>query len=353
MRQVALSPDGHRVATAVDGGMPLQPARIRVWDRISGQQLLDIRYPSYSCYNLEFNPDGSLLTGSFSGSPSERGTVIWDSRSGELLHRFENEGRHAVFSPDGKTIATIGGKDQQPQEVVLRNVVTGKMIRRLPETWHDISRLAFSPDGLHLAVGANKDYKEKLPGLTGSITVWEVANGHQLKSCLGPIESMAYSPDGELLATGSRSEVKVFHTRTLDEVATLDEPAGHIAFGPDSRRLLTSGSGIRVWDVDSWQEVFGFRGAGSSFDLAGGFLVAGGRGVAKIWDLRPVSAEDATEREAIGIVRFLAGQQLTAEETAKRIRDDRTIGNGVRERALTYVESQQTNKHLEPSEARK
>ena len=296
--------------------------------------------------------------GSFSGSPSDRGTVIWDSRSGELLHRFEDEGRHntfrhAVFSPDGKTIATIGGKDQPPQEVVLRNVVTGKVIRRLPETWYSISRLAFSPDGLQLAVTANKDRTGPGPRLTGSITVWEVANGHQLKSCLGPIESMAYSPDGELLATGSRSEVKVFHANTLYEVATLDEPALHIAFGPDSRRLLTSSSGvIRVWDVDSWQEVFGFRGAGLSFDIGSGFLVSGVGGGAKIWDLRPTSTEDHLEREAIGIVRFLAGQKLTAEETAKRIRDDQTIGNGVRERALTYVESQRTNEHSEPSEAR-
>lgn len=338
VNRVALSPDGRRIVTAafggLQGGMPLQPARIRVWDRISGQQLLDISDSSNHCTNLEFNPDGKLIAAAFFGE----GTVLWNSRSGELLHRFKNEGRHAVFSPDGKTIATAGGEDRQPQEVVLRNVSTGKVIRRLPETWYAISRLAFSPDGLQLAVTANKDRTEPGPRVTGSVTVWEVANGRQLKSSLGPIENMAYSPDGELLATGSRSEVKVFHARTLDEVATLDEPARHIAFGPDSRRLLTGGSGvIRVWDVDSWQEVFGFRGAGLSFDIGSGFLVSGGGGGPKIWDLRPTSTEDALEREAIGFAQFLIGQRLTAEETAKRIRDDKTVSDEVKNKVRSLL----------------
>jgi serine/threonine protein kinase/WD40 repeat protein len=98
------------------------------------------------------------------------------------------------------------------------------------------------------------------------------------KVILGPqqdVRHVTVSPDGRWAATGSHtvassSGAKVWHadTDTGDRVADL--PVGGLCavmFSPDSRWLVTTGGGARIWAVDSWQEGPTLAGARHTRDV--------------------------------------------------------------------------------------
>jgi serine/threonine protein kinase/WD40 repeat protein len=70
---------------------------------------------------------------------------------------------------------------------------------------------------------------------------------------------VAVSPEGEWIATGSHSDtdvyVKIWEARTGRHVADLPVEGGSgVSFSPDSRWLLTTGGGCRLWAVGTWRE---------------------------------------------------------------------------------------------------
>jgi WD40 repeat protein len=55
VHQVAVSPDGTRIATSSDDGT------VRLWDSATGEERLTLRGHSYLVYGVDFSPDGRLL----------------------------------------------------------------------------------------------------------------------------------------------------------------------------------------------------------------------------------------------------------------------------------------------------
>jgi WD40 repeat protein len=106
-----------------------------------------------------------------------------------------------TFSPDGRHLATYGGRGDQPR---IWDVSSGKELLRFkapPNRWH--GRLVFSPDGKTLAMG----YGDERNG-TGMLCVWEAATGKELHNNLGGgfgqrmPASICFSPDGRSLFAG-------------------------------------------------------------------------------------------------------------------------------------------------------
>ena len=88
---------------------------------------------------------------------------------------------------------------------------------------------------------------------------------------------MAFSPEGRWFAAGGVSSVLM-----LVEVAsrqTRQIPRAHptqvnaLAFSPDGRRLITSGTAgndtLKVWDVESGRDIAALSGKPSFFDYVG------------------------------------------------------------------------------------
>lgn len=347
VEEAAISPDGLRVATAIDGSKPFFQAGIAIWDRITGKVLIEISEEASQCMSMSFSPDGTQLAVAFYGED----TVIWDSRTGEELHRFTDVGQFAAFSPDGSALATIGDKDKRERAVVF-DTSTGEATVQFDLDWYSMSELAFHPSGRTVAIAGRQAWEK--PGERAEpdvLAVCNVEDGSVVISTNGPakkIRSLAYSPSGERLAVASYGNVHILDAYTLQVDSTLRVGASHVTFSPDGKRLLTgSNNMVRIYDVQSHQEVLRLKGAytGVSFDDDGNYLVAGGRhagenaafgnvATAKIWDFSPIEANEQTERVALGLVRFLAAQSLNERDVEQRILENPTINAAERRQTL-------------------
>jgi len=124
------------------------------------------------------------------------------------------------------------------------------LIATLKKHTHDVTSLAFSPNGQVLASGSRDNsialWNPKLRELLLSF------NGHS-----GTIWGLAFSPDGNTLVSGSVDKtVKLWETNTGKELATLK---GHsrsvfaLAFSPDGQTLVSSSEDttIRLWNLST------------------------------------------------------------------------------------------------------
>ena len=114
---VAISPDGKRVAVPITAGSRGAPAgiilndtgaTIRVWDLESGKDTALVKGLKVAVRGVVFSPDGKSLA-TAGGDMLVR---VWDSETGKQLAALPSSDRVEVvaFSPDGKSLAA-GSKD--------------------------------------------------------------------------------------------------------------------------------------------------------------------------------------------------------------------------------------------------
>jgi WD40 repeat protein/tRNA A-37 threonylcarbamoyl transferase component Bud32 len=362
---VAFSPDGDRVATAG------RDKAVRLWDTRLGVQLLPgLRGHTGSIRRVTFSPDGQRLA----SASWDRTVKVWDAHTGRELLTFPSHTApvHSVaFSPDGQHLASgsvgieerEGGKrdlDWSRGEVKVWDTTTGRETLRLRSHVGGVVHVAFSPDGRHLAAaGADQtvvwDARTGQPTLTlpGQRATASLTAG-SLPFVVAPL---VFSPEGQRLALASAAPgVTVWDIRTGQEVLTLSGLPGPITsmtFSPDGKRLVVgTGSRVQVHDADTGQEmlipeVLGLSSGGTVFNdiafSADGFrwaLVRPQEANVQVWDLRPLTPELAVEREALGLVKYLADEKPLAQaEVRARIAADRTISAAVREKALAFAQS--------------
>jgi tetratricopeptide (TPR) repeat protein len=113
-----------------------------------------------------------------------------------------------------------------------------------------------------------------------------------------------------------------------------------VHFGSKDRLVSASEDGtIQLWDTHLGQPMIalpGHKGRANSVAFSpDGWLIASGSSNdgLKIEDGRPLTPEESIEREALALLKYLAGSPAKPIETA-RIRNDHTIRGPVRQRAL-------------------
>jgi eukaryotic-like serine/threonine-protein kinase len=378
---VAFSPDGRRVATGS------KDRTVKIWDSTSVEEFVGLRghVPEGHYYRratwdtavtrVQFSPDGRWLA-----SAAEDHTVkIWDPSSGEekrTLRGHDGGVRSIAVSPNGKRLASAGSdgtiKVWSTDTWEVHTTLTGhagavlavafdgagrrlasggadKTVRiwdaiegkdlHVPGRHEDsVTAISFSPTGDVLASGS----------LDETVKIWSIETGECMETlqCQGATRGVAFSPDGARLATSSDDYlVRVWNTSDWKEMHQL---RGHVCnptsveFSRDGKRLVSVSPcdfTVRVWDAASGQEMLilpspsGIQHAVLSPDglqLAG----AAGDGMVKIWDARPMTAERLTLREARGIVAYWTEHRLQESELIKRIQEDITIKDAVRQCAL-------------------
>lgn len=169
-----------------------------------------------------------------------------------------------AFSPDGMDLASSGRGPTR-----LWDVATGRPLLDMAEGDH-VGALAFSETGKWLAVSANHGDP------TGRVYVWEIRNGRgvqQLRGLASGITKVAMSMDGSLLAAlGMGWEVGVWDSRRgvlqhrLHVARGFSADNAAIALSPSGRRLAyASGDEAQLWDLTSGRLT-------NSWRLPGGFV---------------------------------------------------------------------------------
>jgi WD40 repeat protein len=158
---------------------------------------------------------------------------------------FETPIRSVAFSPDGLILAT-GANDGN---ITLWDMDMASKLATLPGHTDWIRSVAFSPDGQWLASGSDDT----------SVLVWDVDNPTALPEALFGhedwVRSVSFSPDSQTLATGSDDHtVRLWDVSDFTTAPTVLDSESYIfsvAFSPDGETLAAgSESGIYLWNLN-------------------------------------------------------------------------------------------------------
>lgn len=186
---------------------------------------------------------------------------MWDAATGQEVTVLKDANakamRSAIFSPDGRLIATIAVN----APARLWEVATGKEIAAIGGRF-GIWGAAFSLDGSRLVTTTRSH-----------VLITDTATGKQAQSLPGQsglVWSVAFSPNGTRFVTASSdTTARVWDTPTGAEIAVLKgytKTIWRAAFGPDGHRVVTASDDgtARIWDSDSGREVAVLKGHAKS-----------------------------------------------------------------------------------------
>ncbi len=303
----AISPDGRLLATS-------QFKMAQLWDLQTGAELRRIK-PQFIVLlgSVAFSPDGRVLIMGGGGSA----TANVDNGTPGHFFSGGGSGTTAVFSPDGRYVATAGD-----QPAILWDASTRAKIRSfgLPgKSGNGVtSTVLFSPDGRFLltadavspailwdvVTGAEVRSFESTPG--GGKTVTTAEGGHYISD---GIDAIAFSPDGKFVLTGGvDGTARLWDTASGAEIHRLAGHSGAVdsaAFSPDGTLALTGSNDAtaRLWDVATGRELNKFIGHTNGIRtvafLSGGrfVLTASDDATTRIWD-------PASGKQIAGLVSF-------------------------------------------------
>ncbi|GAB3958586.1 hypothetical protein GCM10029978_003820 [Actinoallomurus acanthiterrae] len=217
----------------------------------------------YSC--AHYSPSGPIIAPSpsnpFGGPPSVPAFPPATSPEPTPTTPEESSGFHAVaISPDGGTVA-FGGDSGV---VRLYGTTSHKLLRsfRPPkDSEEEISALAFSPDGLSIAVG--REYADE-------VQVWDIAKRKQrtLSGFSDVLKVLRFSSDGRtLIAAGSQGTVGRWTMGTFAyrggsiRVPDEKEDCLSMAISPNGYVACGYSDGVVVWDTEKGRQVASWPGA--------------------------------------------------------------------------------------------
>ncbi len=167
--------------------------------------------------------------------------------SSQLVARRQGRLGALAVAPGGEWLAA-GGQDGSLAVWRLEAQVSTPLWRQSLEEGNEINAVAFSPDGLLLAVAADQGPVQLFQAATGRAVA--MLEGHQ-----GWVADVCFSPDGQLLASaGSDHTARVWDLASRTCRATLAEHGDIVRgarFVEQGQRLATTSEDqqLRLWDV--------------------------------------------------------------------------------------------------------
>ena len=255
---------------------------IRLWDTATGTRRSTLAEPFNEAENpeiraLAFSPDGKMIA---SGS-DDKTAVLWNTQNNAKLATLKgHEGwvTAVAFSADGKTLATGDAN----KIIKLWDVSTGGERVTLKGHKNSINALTFAPDETPLYSGCLAS-----GGADGTIRFWNPETGKELvtfsEGHTESVKAVAFAKNGTMLTSAAfNGTVEVWNLKTKRELITFT--AGHsdsteaVVFSPDatlfanrgaygliafnsygfgSRGSFQGGSGMRLWELATGDEISG------------------------------------------------------------------------------------------------
>ncbi|NTU85752.1 MAG: WD40 repeat domain-containing protein [Chloroflexales bacterium] len=241
---------------------------------------LPVAFADLFWYNV--SPDRTMIA----VSQRDRPVIVYSMEDGREVFVTDQAGaqlNNPAFSPDGRylaaTAADYGVRVWQRSTGVGGEATFtpayGTDVRPLRGATTDVSFLAFSPDGSHLAAAV----------FDGTVLVWDLGVAreaetsdltagqtdprlrYRLRGHTNDARFVAWSPDGSRLASSSQDrKIIIWDVQTGAQQMTL---AGHtnsvslLSFSADGTRLLSGSNdnSVRVWDVTPAYELRAFAAA--------------------------------------------------------------------------------------------
>ena len=262
---------------------------VRLWNLETAQEVHSYQSQVGDWNNVFFFVDG-LLASSIDESIRLWRVDPWEDVTPEGL--AEERSVLSLATAANENLLAVGRLDHKLE---IWNLVTGEMLRSLPERRFPVWGLSLSPDGALLASAVGGDTPEN------SIRLWDVETGELLNSLAGHeryVYSTSFSPDGTLLASASGdSTVKIWYIETGEEVHTL---VGHhgkvmdVEFSPDGMLLVSASAHGRdaiLWDVQTGSRLRYIPCRGEltcvAFSPDGTlFAIGGDSGTLMVWGIR-------------------------------------------------------------------
>ena len=194
-----------------------------------------------------------------------------------------------AFSPNGLMLALGGYK-----EIELLNAADRKPINKLTGAANQVRAVAFSPDGKLLAAAGGN------PSQFGEVKIYNVSDGKELTNIRGHrdnIFALAFSPDGKTIATCSYDKmIKLWEVASGKEIKNLKDHTDAVfavAFSPDGKRLASAAADrtVKIWDVATGERIYTLSDALDAvntiaFHPSGKFLAgAGADRSLHVWEL--------------------------------------------------------------------
>jgi WD40 repeat protein/tRNA A-37 threonylcarbamoyl transferase component Bud32 len=189
-----------------------------------------------------------------------------------------------AYSPDGRHIASasLDGTAR------VWDAMTGQVAVAFRSQFSSVDSVVYSPDGRRIATGG-----------TRRTVVWDPMTGRELLAFEGYsllTRGLSYSPDGRHIASGGNDgSPKVWDATTGKQLLAFRGPESNVndmAYSPDDRRIATASSDgtVRVWDAMTGEEVLTLRGhagevSGVSYSPDGRRIAsAGADETVRVWD---------------------------------------------------------------------
>jgi WD40 repeat protein/serine/threonine protein kinase/tetratricopeptide (TPR) repeat protein len=253
-----------------------------------------VRNSSFGPWAL-WSPDGRRLAWLGGGDTAH----VWDvkkRRRTAVLAGHTGPVRGA-WSPDGRRLATasFGGP------IKVWEVATGRAALTLPNP-RGTALVFWSPDGKRLVAPAP---------VPGGMRLWDAVTGQELPLFHGGqtrdlVWGISWSPDGRRLASMSDKEVRVIDLASRRELLHVQSSAAYqhqswVAWSPDGRRLAWPAARICVWDLATKKQVLTFPGGPE------GAWSPNGKHFASVVQVREIKIWDARTGKEVNSLRGHTG----------------------------------------------